>query len=177
VSRSFEAEIAPAVLDGEIVAFRDGEQSFEALQGVMRRRVGVEGVAFLAFDLLWLRGRSCQRVPYDERREELEDLPFQPPVASVPLFDDGRVLFEQTFRQGYEGVGPKRRRSMYRPGVRSRDWITTKHWVVEEFLIGGSSPPRHEHGWGLLVGEIDERGKLRFRGRVEFGITADVRRL
>jgi ATP-dependent DNA ligase len=41
-----EADVAPAVLDGEIVAFREGQQSFEALQGVMRRRVGVEDVAF-----------------------------------------------------------------------------------------------------------------------------------
>jgi bifunctional non-homologous end joining protein LigD len=57
------AHVAPAVLDGEIVAFRNGEQSFEALQGMMRRHVGVEDVAFLAFDLLWLRGRSLQRTP------------------------------------------------------------------------------------------------------------------
>jgi hypothetical protein len=33
---------------------------------------------------------------------------------------------------------------------------------------------RHRHGWGLLVGETDERGVLRCRGRVEFGITEDV---
>jgi ATP dependent DNA ligase C terminal region len=31
------------------------------------------------------------------------------------------------------------------------------------------------HGWGLLIGEIDEQRVLRYRGQVEFGITADVR--
>jgi bifunctional non-homologous end joining protein LigD len=165
----------PAVLDGEIVAFRNGEQSFEALQGVMRERVGVEDVAFLAFDLLWLGGRSLQRVPYEERRDELEALQFVAPVALSPRFDDGQALFEQTLRQGYEGVVAKRRRSMYHPGVRTRDWIKTKHWKVAEFLIGGWSPPRHQHGWGLLVGEIDERRVLRYRGQVEFGISADIR--
>jgi bifunctional non-homologous end joining protein LigD len=165
----------PAVFDGEIVAFRNGEQSFEALQGVMRRRIGVEDVAFLAFDLLWLSGRSLQRVPYDERRAELEALQLEAPVALSPRFDDGEALFEQTLRQGYEGVVAKRRRSMYHPGVRTRDWIKTKHWKVAEFLIGGWSPARHQHGWGLLVGEVDERGVLRYRGRVEFGITPEVR--
>jgi bifunctional non-homologous end joining protein LigD len=60
---------------------------------------------------------------------------------------------------------------MYHPGVRTRDWTKTKHWKVEEFLIGGWSPPRHGDGWGLLIGEIDERGDVRYRGRVEFGIT------
>jgi bifunctional non-homologous end joining protein LigD len=139
-------------------ASRNGEESFEALQGVMRRRLGGEDVAFLAFDLLWLHGRSLQRMPYAERREELEALQFEPPVALSPRFDDGEALFEQTLRQGYEGVVAKRRRSMYQPGVRSRDWIKTKHWVVEEFLIGGWSPAAHEHGWGLLVGEVEPRG-------------------
>jgi hypothetical protein len=52
---------------GEIVAFQGGQQSFEALQGVIRRRLGFEDVAFLAFDLLWLRGRSLQRAPYLSR--------------------------------------------------------------------------------------------------------------
>jgi bifunctional non-homologous end joining protein LigD len=101
------------------------------LRGAPRRDApsGVDDVTFL-FDLLWLRGRSLQRTPYTERREELEALPFQAPVALSPRFDDGQALFEQTLRQGYEGVVAKRRRSMYHPGVRTRDWIKTK---VEEF--------------------------------------------
>jgi ATP-dependent DNA ligase len=67
VSVLARGDIAPAVLDGEIVAFQGGQQSFEALQGVIRRRLGFEDVAFLAFDLLWLRGRSLQRAPYLSR--------------------------------------------------------------------------------------------------------------
>src|SRR5512132_4474751 len=103
-------DLGPAVLDGEIVAFRHGQQSFEALQTAMRRRNGVEDVAFLAFDLLWLRGKSLLARPYLERRELLESLELQPPVSLSPRFDDGEVLFEQTMRQGYEGVVAKRRR-------------------------------------------------------------------
>jgi hypothetical protein len=38
----------PAVLDGEIVAFRDRQQSFEALQTATRRQAGVNDGAFLA---------------------------------------------------------------------------------------------------------------------------------
>jgi hypothetical protein len=47
--------------------------------------------------------------------------------------------------------------------------------VVEGFAIGGWSPPRHRHGWGLLVGEMDERCVLSYAAKVEFGITPDVR--
>lgn len=174
VSVLAQADIAPGVLDGEIVGFSNGEQSSEALQGVMRRRVRVADVAFVAFDLVWLSGHSLERTPHIERREQLGALPFRAPVVLSPRFDDGPALFEQTLRRGCEVVVAKRERSMYHPGVRSRDWIKTKHWIVEEFLIGGWSPPRNRHGWGLLVGELDERGVLRYRGRVEFGISPEV---
>jgi bifunctional non-homologous end joining protein LigD len=98
----------------------------------MRRHVGVEDVAFLAFDLLWHRGRSLQRIPTPERRVEPEALPFEAPAALSPRFDDGEALFEETFPHGYEGVVAKRKTSLYHPGVRTRDWINTKHWKLEE---------------------------------------------
>jgi bifunctional non-homologous end joining protein LigD len=168
------SDLGPIVLDGEIVAFHDGRQSFEALQGAMRHRTGSEDVVFLAFDLLWLRGQSLLNRPYAERRERLESLTLPSPVAISPRFDDGDALFEQTLAQGYEGVVAKRVRSFYKPGIRTRDWIKTKHWKVEEFVIGGWAPPRPRHGWGLLVGEHDETGAVRYLGRVELGVTEDL---
>jgi bifunctional non-homologous end joining protein LigD len=78
--------MAPAVLDGEIVALTDGQQSFEALQAAMRRQVGVDDVAFLAFDLLWFRGTSQVGVPYADRRARLEAQRFDPPVWLSPRF-------------------------------------------------------------------------------------------
>jgi bifunctional non-homologous end joining protein LigD len=106
VSVLAKLDLGPAVLDGEIVAFRDGNQSFEALQGVMRHRTGVEDVASLAFDVLWLRGRSLLAVPYCKRRLELESLRFEPPVAISPRFDDGDTLFEQTLARVTKGWSP-----------------------------------------------------------------------
>jgi hypothetical protein len=128
------SHIGPAVLDGEIVAFRDGQQSFEALQGVLRRQGAVDDVAFLVFDLLWLKGESLLAVPYAERREQLESLAFEPPVSVSPRFEDGEALFEETLRPGYEGVVAKRRKSTYRPGIRTRD------------LTVSSPPPRNSSG-------------------------------
>jgi bifunctional non-homologous end joining protein LigD len=57
------ADLGDAVLDGEIVAFRDGIPSFEALQTRMRHRVEMP-TAFLAFDVLGLRGVSLIEQPY-----------------------------------------------------------------------------------------------------------------
>jgi bifunctional non-homologous end joining protein LigD len=59
------------------------------------------------------------------------------------------------------------------PGHAQREWIKTKHWRLEELLIGGWSPPRREHGRAGLLGETDDKGLLRYLDRVEFGITED----
>jgi bifunctional non-homologous end joining protein LigD len=166
--------IGSAVLDGEIVAFRDGVQSFEALQSAMRRRSS-ESVAFVAFDVLWLRGDSLVDHPYAERRAVLEGLEFPDGISVTPCFEDGAALFAATRDNGYEGVVAKKLRSRYRAGIRTRDWIKTKHWQEAEFVVGGWAPPRPEHGWGLLIGDMGEDGRLHYCGRVEFGITSPVR--
>src|SRR3954454_23663349 len=85
----------PAVFDGEIVAFRDGVQSFEGLQSAMRRRSS-EAVAFLPFDVLGVRGISLIDRPYAERRAVLEELEFPDGISITPRFDDGAALFEAT---------------------------------------------------------------------------------
>ncbi len=166
--------IGPAVLDGEIVAFRDGVQSFEGLQSAMRRRSS-EAVAFLVFDVVWLRGRSLVDWPYAERRAVLEELEFPDGISVTPRFDDGEALFAATRDNRYEGVVAKKLRSRYRAGLRTRDWIKTKHWQEAEFVIGGWAPPRPEQGWGLLIGDMGEDGRLHYCGRVESGITSPVR--
>jgi bifunctional non-homologous end joining protein LigD len=164
---SLGTAVPDSVLDGELVAFRDGQASFEALQGVMRREEPAS-VAFLAFDVLWLRGVSLVDQTYDERREALEGLDLPEPAYVSPRFDDGEALFNETLEQGYEGVVAKRRTSIYRCGERTSAWVKTKHWREGEFVMGGWSPPHGDHGWGLLVGER-HGDALRFRGRVEFG--------
>ena len=93
----------------------------------MRHRVEVP-TAFLAFDVLRLRGVSLTEQPYALRREALEALELSEPVFVSPRFDDGVTLFEQTKAQGYEGVVAKRRTSVYRCGERSPNWVKTKHW-------------------------------------------------
>ena len=74
-----------AILDGEIVAFDDdGRPSFQLLQrrmgltdeGRIRQRAAETPVTYVAFDLLWLDGRSLLAEPYERRRELLAELGF-----------------------------------------------------------------------------------------------------
>ena len=69
-----------AILDGEIVAFDEsGRPSFQLLQrrmgltteSTIRVRAAETPATYVAFDLLWLDGRSLLAEPYERRRELL----------------------------------------------------------------------------------------------------------
>jgi ATP-dependent DNA ligase len=160
--------IGPAVLDGQIVAFRDGVQSFEGLQSAMRRRSS-EAVAFLAFDVLWVRGISLIDRPYAERRAVLEELEFPDGISITPRFDDGAALFEATRTNGYEGVVAKKLRSRYRAGLRTRDVARPKE--LENRLQPRQSCPFVEivHEPGAHFVKPNVTAEIRFLERTSGG--------
>jgi bifunctional non-homologous end joining protein LigD len=173
-----------AVLDGEIVAFDDdGRPSFERLQARMhvasearvRRLASSSPVVYVLFDLLYLDGETLMAAPYEERRAKLEALGLSAAGWQTPAYHrEGKVLFEATGAQGLEGVVAKRLDCPYEPGKRSSGWVKVKHVHIETFLIGGWLPGegrRRDRIGALLVGQRDEKGALRYAGRVGTGFT------
>jgi bifunctional non-homologous end joining protein LigD len=134
----------PVVLDGELVAVREGRPSLDALR---RRVLGGRSeprthVVLVAFDLLVLGNRSVMALPYDRRRRILEALGIEGPgIGLTPWFgaEEGPILLSATRDLGWEGVVAKRLSSPYRPGVRSRDWVKVKHVRRERMRHEGSS--------------------------------------
>ena len=171
------------VLDGEVVAVGDdGRPSFGALQQRMAGRGGRRrgaAVTYLVFDLLWLDGRLLTGLPYAERRRLLEGLEVAGPAwQTVASFAGaGTALLAATREQGLEGVVAKRLASTYQPGRRTRNWLKTKHYQRERFLVGGFVPDRDQVR-SLLVGLPDagRPGGLRFCGRVDHGLVPAARR-
>jgi bifunctional non-homologous end joining protein LigD len=171
------------VLDGEVVAVdAEGRPNFGALQQRMAARGGRRrgaAVTYLVFDVLWLDGRLLTGLPYTERRRLLEDLAVAGPawqtVASFP--GAGTALLEATREQGLEGVVAKKLQSTYVPGRRTRNWLKTKHYQRETFLVGGFVPD-HDQVRSLLVGLPDPSrpGGLVFCGRVDHGLVPAARR-
>jgi bifunctional non-homologous end joining protein LigD len=157
------------LLDGEIVAFDDeGRPSFGRLQQRMgltkeaqiRRRVAATPVTYVAFDLLWLDGRSLLDEPYEERRRLLEELDFDGPSWQTPRnhLGDGEALLAVVQERRLEGVVAKRLQSPYRPGRRSADWMKVKCRRRQEVVIGGYMPGeggRSGRVGSLLVGYWD----------------------
>ena len=87
-------------------------------------------VHYVAFDLLYHRGRCLLNEALVRRRQDLADLCAGLHLAEV-LFSAGVVgtgtaLYAVALAQGHEGVVAKRLASTYRPGRRSPAWRKIK---------------------------------------------------
>jgi bifunctional non-homologous end joining protein LigD len=159
------------IADGEIVAFENGITSFSRLQRRARERVPV----FLyLFDLPRHEGQDLRPLPLRERKTRLRRaLEFGGPLRFNPHRngEHGEELYREACEKGLEGVIAKRADSPYRSGGRSRDWLKLKCHAEQELVIGGYTAPkgsRTEFG-ALLVGYYDDRGALRYAGKVGTG--------
>jgi bifunctional non-homologous end joining protein LigD len=172
------------VLDGEVVAFDGTRPSFQKLQGRMhltsehavRRLAREDPVHYIAFDLLYLDGRSLMGLRYDERRAalaelELNGLTWQAPAHHV---GDGAALLEATRAQQLEGVIAKRLDCPYLPGRRTQGWVKVKNICSTDVVVGGWLPGeggRSGRLGALVIGIPDDDGALRYAGRVGTGFT------
>jgi DNA ligase 1 len=124
------------VLDGEIVAWREGRAlSFSVLQQrLARKRISAQLVAdipvvFVAYDVLFRDGAMLVECPIEERRAALEAMLAEAafPLLASPLHTgDLDRLFEQARARGNEGLILKRRGSLYEAGKRSGSWRKLK---------------------------------------------------
>jgi bifunctional non-homologous end joining protein LigD len=179
--------ITDAVLDGEIVVLDEqGRPSFMALAermhvretGRARQLAASLPVSYMAFDILAANGTDIRAVSYVDRRGLLETLaPRLNPSGQwivPPRFADGPATLAAAHELTLEGVVAKRLSSVYRPGVRSPDWVKLKHEKTGDYVVGAWRVGRRELG-ALLVGTPGPGG-LRYRGRVGGGISAAVER-
>jgi bifunctional non-homologous end joining protein LigD len=185
-----------AVVDGEVVALdAEGRPRFQLIQSRMglaspaavKARLMQQPVDFVIFDLLHLDGRCVRELPYVKRRELLDELGLEGPRWRVSRYrhGGGADLLEAARRQGLEGIVAKKCDSPYRPGKRTGEWIKTRVWRRQEFVIGGYIPGegrRAKRVGSLLVGYYDKRaselgkGKkqaLHFAGGVGSGLKED----
>lgn len=177
---------ASASLDGEVVAFNEhGRPDFGLLQrrihltrqsDVRRARRSVR-VAYVLFDLLHLDGHDTLALPYQARRELLDELELGGAAGvQVPPYTAGHGadLLAATQELGLEGVVAKRLDSPYVPGKRVDTWRKKKHATTRDVLVAGWLPGegRRAGTIGALVLALPGAdGRLRHVGQVGTGFT------
>lgn len=163
----------PALIDGEIVAMKDGKPDFSTLQDAISN--GGEMVLF-AFDLL----EACEdlrSLPVVERKQRLAALlpPGEPRIQFAEhVVGAGEKLFEAMCAEGLEGIVSKRIDAPYRAG-RTKAWLKVKCTHRQEFVIIGWLPSSAK-GRGLrsLLLGVNEDDKLRYAGKVGTGFDANT---
>jgi ATP-dependent DNA ligase len=170
------------VLDGEIVATKDGRADFGALMLRLHpaasrvERLSRETPAtFVAFDVLALGDRDLRGLPYDERRRILEggldgaELPIQltpatdDPVTAASWLDVGGAV---------DGVMVKSGAGRYEDGKRSWHKVKRVHTadcVVAGFRVYDAKPAISS----LMLGLWDDTGTLHHVGIVASFTAAD----
>jgi bifunctional non-homologous end joining protein LigD len=174
--RTFEAlhkmKAKQLVVDGEIVVLdAKGAPRFQLLQ----QAGGKERMVI--FDVLWLDGEDLRRRPYEERRKILRKL--KPPAGifiAQTLDMTGEEALAHAAKEGWEGVIAKRRGSIYE-NRRSKEWLKVKAIHQQEMVIIGWQPSTaSERDIGSLhLGFFDEKGELRYGGKVGTGFSAKLR--
>jgi len=172
-----------AIVDGEIVAMQAGRPSFERLQSRINlqnerdiERISKEIPAtFIAFDLLYMDGKSLVNEPVERRKELLDDLVVTTDHVQVSPYTecDGINLFETAKAMNLEGIVGKKLGYPYKPGKRVREWVKVKTIYEADVVVGGWTPgegSRSSTFGALLVGAYED-GELRFTGSVGTGFS------
>lgn len=192
-------EATEAIVDGEVVAFDpDGNPSFSLLQD----RTGIRGLqladgrrprgkgpseeeraaiplAYQAFDLLYLDGRSLLEVPLEHRKRLLKRVLRETGMVRYGghVAEEGEAFVKAAQQRGLEGVVAKLRHARYEPGRRTRSWLKIKLRREQELVVAGWLPGRGTHKQlGSLIVGVYEDGALRHAGQVGSGINEPTRR-
>ncbi len=158
-----------SALDGEIVIERDGRLDFDAMQMRLHpaesrvRRLAAEIPAQLVvFDVLLWDGEEVWKLPLEDRRARLEELPLRVSVASRDREQAARWL-ETLEVAGFDGVVAKRLGLPYLPGSRDGVVKVKSHRTADCVVVG----VRIAAGGGLatlLLGLRERDGDLRYVG-------------
>jgi bifunctional non-homologous end joining protein LigD len=172
------------VLDGELVAFRDGKPDFDLM--LNRGRKGTsDAVKYVVFDVLYEDFDSRMDLPLAERRQILQRVVTGFDSAQLILSEGipgkGMMLYQKACEHGLEGVMAKRLSGVYAAGKRNGSWVKIKRRLHIHAAIIGFIEKEGDDFQCLLVASNglpgEEGGPLRYVGRVGGGFTQAARAL
>jgi DNA ligase-1 len=171
------------ILDGEVIAIRDGKpMPFQSVLRRFRRRHDVaeatEAIEMVpnVFDILYLDGETLIDLPLEERRKRLESVVRQYLAPQVVSGDEKVITktYEDALAAGHEGIMIKVLSSSYTPGQRGKNWIKIKPAVdtLDLAVIGAEwGEGKRAHIFGSFLLACQDAGKLVPLSRVATGFS------
>jgi DNA ligase-1 len=177
------------ILDGEILAWRDGRAlPFSMLQPRLGRNqydlfvTADAPIIFMAFDILHRNGTSLLEFPLGERKKQLETISSHAKQAAVRLAQsvlcETTEQYDEAFREalsrGNEGLIVKAVDSLYFPGRRGRFWLKWKKPLATLDVVVTAVEYGHGKRHGVLSDytfAIRDREKLLDIGKAYSGLT------
>ena len=171
------------ILDGEVIAIRDGKpMPFQSVLRRFRRRHDIaeaqEAIEMVpnVFDILWLDGETLIDLPFAERRKRLESAVklFIAPQTRSSNEEDITKTYEAALAAGHEGIMIKVPSSPYTPGQRGKNWIKIKPEVdtLDLAVIGAEwGEGKRAHVFGSFLVACQDAGKLIPLSRVATGFS------
>ena len=182
-------ESKSTVIDGEIVVLdENGIPRFQAHQ----RRMNVESkkeilvlssetpCTFYAFDVLYYEHEDLKKLSYLDRRNILSQIlgPNDTIKISDYIEEKGIDILKHSKALGLEGIMAKRKSSVYREGVRSRDWLKIKNIKTQDCVVIGYTKGIGNRvnlfGSLLLAVYCTKEGKFRFVGHTGSGFDFEL---
>ena len=166
--------LGTALIDGEaVVQDAAGKSDFQALQTALKSKP--DDIVYYAFDLLQLDGQDLRSRPLVERKALLQKLVGKGAGRlrySDHIIGRGEALLAKFCNAGLEGVISKLATGKY-VGARSGGWLKTKCIRRQEFVIVGWTPSVKSRGFRSLLLGVNEKGRLRYAGKVGTGFSGD----
>ncbi len=171
----------PCILDGELIVLKEGELSFFEIQrrSLMSKSFRIELAAaktpasFIAFDILYCKGRELMGLPLMERKRILKDIIRENARLAVSRYieEQGRPFYDLAEERDLEGIVAKRKDSKYFIGKRTKDWIKIKNLQDDDFVVCGYL---YKEGFvaNLVLGQYQD-GCLIYKGHVTLGVSSD----
>ncbi len=188
VEEAARASGRAAILDGEIVAYRDRILPFAIIQKRLGRRKVSDKlledapVVFFAFDLLYLDGEALFEVPLIERVSRMKALLDGSAHLSIRLGNSTPVrdahhideLFDAARAHANEGLVLKDPQSIYTPGRRGKSWLKYKKALATLDCVVTAAEYGHGKRRGVLSDvtfAVRRDGELVNIGKAYTGLT------
>lgn len=171
------------ILDGEVIAIRDGRpMPFQTVLRRVRRKHAVTemaeeiGMVPRIFDILYLDGTTLIDLPLSERRKILESVVSRHVTDQLVSEDIAEIegYYQKALNAGHEGIMLKVLTSPYSPGVRGKNWVKIKPEAdtLDLAVIGAEwGEGKRAHVFGSFLLACQSNGKLVPVSRVATGFS------